>query len=115
MPEEERPPVLISFYADGLDRDVPTHSSGNNKLHCTYINVLNLCAFGCRSRYNYELVMLLHEATLAKYGYNRCHKKLIFQISTLVKQGIVINGQKHAVRVAYLQVIDLFPYTAVTV
>jgi hypothetical protein len=70
VPEEERPPVLLSLYADGIDRDVPTHSSSNNKLHCTYMNVLNMCAFGCRSRYNYELVMLLHEATLAKSWIN---------------------------------------------
>ncbi len=104
VPEDERPPILLSIYADGIDRDQTIHSSGRHKVHCTYIRVLNLCESGCLSRYDYELVQIVHESTLADFGYDRCHEELVSKISEVVTSGIIVNGQKHAVRVAYLQV-----------
>jgi hypothetical protein len=104
VPEEERPPILLSIYADGIDRDQTLHSSGQHKLHCTYIKFVNLSPFGCRSRYDYELVQLLNEEAIKVYGYNTCHEIIVSKISNVVENGIMLNGRKHAVRVAYLQV-----------
>lgn len=104
VPLEERPPILISIYADGIDRDEMARSSGRNKLHCSYMRIINLCNSGLRSRYDYDLIMILHEATIAKYGYDACHERLIAQITKLVNFGVLIDGKRHAVRIAYLQV-----------
>lgn len=50
VPCDQRPPVLLAIYADGLDRDGMVHSSGKNKLHCTYVKVINTFQFGRRSK-----------------------------------------------------------------
>jgi hypothetical protein len=48
VPISQRPPVLLAIYADALDCDQMLKSSANNKIHCTYIKVLNAQKFGTR-------------------------------------------------------------------
>jgi len=104
VPFDERPPIMIGIYADGLDRDSMLYSSGQNKIHCTSMKILNTARFGLRKPDDYELLMVLNETLLKKYGYNTCHKALISQLTSLVTSGITYHGKKHAVRLAYLQV-----------
>lgn len=104
VPEEERPPVLLSIYADGLDRDQMARSTLTNKLHCTYLRIINVHQFGARSRHDYKLVMVMPDDAINTFGYLECHREFIKRLSTLVKGGIEIDGKIHAVRLAYLQV-----------
>jgi hypothetical protein len=106
MPEDEKPPVLLAIYADGIDRDEALHSSGRHKIHCTYLRFLNMEPLAsCRSRYDYEIIQLINEDTLKQYGYDRCNMELVSMLENLVSNGITLDdGRKHAVRLAYLQV-----------
>lgn len=104
VPFDQRPPIFISLYADALDRDQILHSSGRNKIHCTYLRVLNAAKFGLRKRDDYELVMLVNESTIKAHGYDLCHQPLLSQLVDLISSGMMIRGKRHAVRLAYLQV-----------
>ena len=104
VPEDEMPPVLISLYADGVDRDSMGHSSLLNRVHATYIQVLNLNTYGIRQRDDYRLIQLGYEDSLRKFGYNAFHKHLVANISNLIRDGMEINGRRHAVRLCFLQV-----------
>ncbi len=105
VPFDQRPPVFVAIYADAIDRDQMLHSSARNKLHCTYLKVLNVAEFGLRSRDDYELYMVLNEATIKRKGYQACHEALVANLSKVIASGISIDGKNHAVRLAYIQVI----------
>jgi len=104
VPEDEMPPVLISLYADGVDRDSMGHSTLLNRVHATYLQVLNVNTYGIRQRDDYRLIQLGYEDSLRKFGYNSFHKHLVNKLSTLILEGIELEGKKHAVRLCYLQV-----------
>jgi len=104
VPYDQHPPVIFSIYADGIDRDNPLHSSLKNKLHCTYLRILNVCQFGGRSRDDYELAMMINEKSIRNKGYSMCHEGFVAGMKKLIDSGITINGKNHAVRLAYIQV-----------
>jgi len=110
VPFDQRPPIVFGLYADAIDRDAGTNSSGKNQIHCTYLQVLNTREFGLRKRDDYEIVMLINDKSIKKYSYEACHKKLIRSIKNTINSGIKVNGVLHAVRLAYLQV--NFSYTS---
>ncbi len=103
VPMDERPPVLLQIYADDIDRDQTLHSTLKNRLHCTYVRVMNTTQFGQRSKDDYSLAVLAKSTTNKKFGYANCQKTFINNLKALVSNGIFINGKKHAVRVAQLQ------------
>jgi hypothetical protein len=56
---EQRSSVIeIVIYADGLDRDLMGHSSGRNKIHVTYVLILNLTCGRPRSADDYHLLQV---------------------------------------------------------
>jgi len=105
VPEIELPAVMLGIYADGVDRDSMGHSTLVNRVHATYVKILNLSNFGLREQDDYRLIQIGYEDSLRKFGYNRFHKHLVSKLVDLVNDGIIINQKKHAVRLCYLQVL----------
>ena len=50
--------IEIMIYADGLDRDMMGHTSGRNKIHLTYVLILNLTVGRPRSADDYHLLQV---------------------------------------------------------
>jgi|APCry1669192806_1035432.scaffolds.fasta_scaffold13593_2 hypothetical protein len=50
--------IEIIIYADGLDRDMMGHTSGRNKVHLTYVQILNLSVGRQRSADDYHLLQV---------------------------------------------------------
>jgi hypothetical protein len=100
--EDERPPILIQLYSDGLDRDAMGHSSLRNKVHFTYIKVLNTTDGKERSPLDYGLVQVMYDKTLKELEYPTAMAPITTLIAKLVENGIVWKGRKHAVRLANL-------------
>ena len=84
------------------------HSTLKNRVHITYLRVINLCDFGLRQRDDYRMIQILYEDTVKKFGYSRVHEPLIAKLQILINEGLFIHGRKHAVRLAYLQVIIFY-------
>ena len=103
VPVMERPPVLLQIYADDIDRDQTLHSTSNNRIHCTYVRIMNATQFGLRSKDDYNLAMLAKSSTVKEHGYENCQKPFIDNLRALIISGIFVSGKKHAVRVAQLQ------------
>jgi len=104
VPENEFPPILICIYADGVDRDQMGHSSLLNRVHITYIRVLNLCDFGMRQRDDYRIIQIMYEESIRQFGYKHVHRHLISKLTDLINEGFLFDGHRHAVRLCFLQV-----------
>lgn len=109
VPDDQKPPIFLGLYADGVDRDQATHSSNLNKIHLTYLKILNLPSEGVRKKDDFRLLQLCYEDTIKHFGYNSVHKSLVHQLTLLINEGYTINGKTHAVRLCYLQVKEKLP------
>jgi|SanBayMetagenome_1026888.scaffolds.fasta_scaffold13365_2 hypothetical protein len=53
--------IEIIIYADGLDRDQMGHTSARNKIHVTYVLILNLTCGRPRSADDYHLLQVTQD------------------------------------------------------
>jgi hypothetical protein len=58
VPKGEGPAIFIQIYSDDIDRDAMGKSSGRNKLHLTYLRILNITDGIARSPRQYNLLQV---------------------------------------------------------
>jgi len=100
VPEEERPPIVLLFYGDALDRDLMGHSSQKNKEHFTYFRILNLTDGNARSPTDFQLGQIVHDKAISDLTYNVAMAPLKANIQAAIEGGILWKGRKHAVRLS---------------
>jgi hypothetical protein len=64
---------------------------------------LIICQKNSRSVTDYHLSMVINDKAIKKYGYDKCHERIIKSLAAIVENGVELNGKLHAVRLAYLQ------------
>jgi len=90
IPEDQRPPILLGIYCDGINRDNSSHSA-NSSLHCTYIKIINEKNLGNRCRDDFELLSIMSEETIEIHGYQNCMNPVVNDLVDLINRGIFIN------------------------
>ena len=103
VPPNERPGIHLLIYADELDRDKMGSSSGRNKIHLTYVKILNLTDGLCRTSDDYHLLQIAPSETLKVNEYQHVMRPVIENIAEVVRNGVRYKGKKYGVRLATLQ------------
>ena len=103
VPARERPGIHLLIYADELDRDKMGSSSGRNKIHLTYVKILNLTDGVCRTPDDYHLLQIAPSETVKVNEYQHVMRPMIENIAEVVRNGVRYKGRKYGVRLATLQ------------